>query len=92
MHPMLSKEAKHLVPLRYILHHSVCMPPPYLSVQILDFIDKAQHGQPVPTETVLRIARLFKDELTLDNIARPQLVSMCTYMGLQAYGSDTLLR
>lgn len=46
----------------------------------------------MPTDTVLRIARLFKDELTLDNISRPQLVSMCKYMGLQTYGSDTLLR
>eukprot|EP01039_Chlorochromonas_danica_P001858 gene1858-2033_t len=60
--------------------------------EILDFIDKAQSGQPLPAESILRIARLFKDELTLDNVARPQLVSMCTYMGLQSYGSDSLLR
>jgi LETM1 and EF-hand domain-containing protein 1 len=37
-------------------------------------------------------ARLFKDELTLANIARPQLVSMCQYMGLTPYGADAFLR
>jgi len=35
---------------------------------------------------------LFKDELTLANIARPQLVSMCQYMGLTPYGADAFLR
>ena len=40
----------------------------------------------------MSIARLFKDELTLANIARPQLVSMCQYMGLPPYGADAFLR
>lgn len=38
------------------------------------------------------MARLFKDELTLANVARPQLVSMCQYMGLPPYGADAFLR
>lgn len=38
------------------------------------------------------MASLFKDELTLANISRPQLVSMCRYMGLQPYGADVFLR
>lgn len=38
------------------------------------------------------MARLFKDELTLANIARPQLVTMCQYMRLQPFGADSFLR
>lgn len=49
-------------------------------------------GEPIPNEVVIRIARLFKDELTLANIARPQLVSMCQYMNLPPYGADMFLR
>lgn len=33
-----------------------------------------------------------QDELTLDNMSRPQLASMCVYMGLRPYGSDNFLR
>lgn len=59
---------------------------------MLEFIEKARIGEPLPNETVIRIARLFKDEMTLANIARPQLVSMCQYMNLAPYGSDSILR
>ena len=60
--------------------------------EVLEFIEKARLGEQLPNETVIRIARLFKDELTLDNIARPQLVSLCQYMGLSQYGADVFLR
>ena len=40
----------------------------------------------------MRIAKLFQDELTLANVTRPQLMSMCQYMGLQPYGADSFLR
>jgi LETM1 and EF-hand domain-containing protein 1, mitochondrial len=33
-----------------------------------------------------------QDELTLDNMSRPQLASMCVYMGLRPYGADNFLR
>ena len=55
-------------------------------------VEKARLGQPIPNEAVMRIAKLFKDELTLNNVTRPQLVSMCQYMGLQPYGADSFLR
>jgi LETM1 and EF-hand domain-containing protein 1 len=61
-------------------------------LQVVDFIEKARLGEPLSNESVIRIARLFKDELTLANIARPQLVSMCRYMSLQPYGADAFLR
>lgn len=34
----------------------------------------------------------LQDELTLDNMSRPQLAGMCVYMGLRPYGSDNFLR
>lgn len=43
-------------------------------------------------EDILKFAKLFSDEITLDNISRPQLVAMCKYMGLSSYGSDAMLR
>ena len=60
--------------------------------ELISFMDKARTGDAISNDDVVRIARLFKDELTLDNISRPQLVSMCRYMGLQPYGADVFLR
>ena len=44
------------------------------------------------SDQIMKIASLFRDELMLDNISRPQLVGMCRYMGLQPFGSDNFLR
>lgn len=60
--------------------------------EVIEFIERARLGEPIPNESVLQIARLFKDELTLSNISRPQLVSMCQYMQLPPYGADSFLR
>lgn len=60
--------------------------------ELVDFIDRAKHGEMLRTEDVTRLARFFKDELTLDNIPRPQLVTLCRYMGLRPYGADGFLR
>ncbi|RGB24282.1 LETM1-like protein [Rhizophagus diaphanus] len=49
-------------------------------------------GEQASTEDLLRIANIFEDELTLDNLSRPQLVSMCRYMNLNAFGTDNFLR
>jgi len=59
---------------------------------IAEFIEKARIGEDLPNDTVIRIARHFKDELTLANIPRPQLVTMCQYMNLSPYGADAFLR
>ena len=40
----------------------------------------------------MNVAKLFDDDLTLDNLSRPQLVSTCRYMGLNAFGTDNFLR
>lgn len=49
-------------------------------------------GEQASTEDLLKIASKFEDELTLDNLSRPQLVSMCRYMNINAFGTDNFLR
>ncbi|KAF9246111.1 LETM1-like protein-domain-containing protein [Melanogaster broomeanus] len=49
-------------------------------------------GESPSTTDVINVAKLFDDDLTLDNLSRPQLVSMCRYMGINAFGTDNFLR
>lgn len=49
-------------------------------------------GEQASTEDLLKVARRFEDELTLDNLSRPQLVSICKYMNINAFGTDNFLR
>lgn len=49
-------------------------------------------GESPSATDVVNVARLFDDDLTLDNLSRPQLVSMCRYMGINAFGTDNFLR
>uniref|UniRef100_A0A0D6R0M2 Mitochondrial proton/calcium exchanger protein n=1 Tax=Araucaria cunninghamii TaxID=56994 RepID=A0A0D6R0M2_ARACU len=57
-----------------------------------EFMNKVRTGGKVENEEILGFAKLFNDELTLDNISRPRLVNMCKYMGIQPYGTDSYLR
>jgi LETM1 and EF-hand domain-containing protein 1, mitochondrial len=34
-------------------------------------------GEFVKNEDIIKFSKLFDDEITLDNISRPQLVAMC---------------
>ncbi|KAF9677009.1 hypothetical protein SADUNF_Sadunf08G0062700 [Salix dunnii] len=56
------------------------------------FMNKVRTGSHVSNEEILGFAKLFNDELTLDNISRPRLVNMCKYMGISPYGTDAYLR
>lgn len=49
-------------------------------------------GESPSAEEVIKICRFFKDDLTLDNLSRPQLVGMCRYMNLNTFGTDAMLR
>lgn len=49
-------------------------------------------GEQASTEDLLNVARSFEDELTLDNLTRPQLVSLCKYMNINSFGTDNFLR
>ncbi|CAG8489535.1 9974_t:CDS:2 [Diversispora eburnea] len=61
--------------------------------EFTDFFRKVRStGEQANTEDLIRVAKLFEDELTLDNLSRPQLVSMCRYMNINAFGTDNFLR
>ncbi|CAO3580420.1 unnamed protein product [Absidia cylindrospora] len=61
--------------------------------EFADFFRKIRiTGEQASTEDLLNVARRFEDELTLDNLSRPQLVSMCRYMNINAFGTDNFLR
>lgn len=49
-------------------------------------------GEKPTTEDVVKVCKAFRDDLTLDNLSRPQLVSMCRYMNLNTFGTDQMLR
>ncbi|XP_075523658.1 uncharacterized protein LOC142556209 [Primulina tabacum] len=57
-----------------------------------EFLNRARTGAGVSNEEILGFAKLFNDELTLDNISRPRLVNMCKYMGISSIGTDSYLR
>jgi hypothetical protein len=60
--------------------------------EVIEFFDKAKVGEPLSNENVIQMARLFEDELTLENVSRAQLVGMCRFMRLNPYGADSFLR
>jgi LETM1 and EF-hand domain-containing protein 1 len=49
-------------------------------------------GESPSQEDVIKVCKTFKDDLTLDNLSRPQLVAMCKYMNLNTFGTDAMLR
>jgi LETM1 and EF-hand domain-containing protein 1 len=56
------------------------------------FIEAIRRGEQVNHEDIIRFAKLFNDEITLDNVSRAQLVAMCRYMNIHSYGTDQFLR
>jgi LETM1 and EF-hand domain-containing protein 1, mitochondrial len=58
-----------------------------------EFFRKVRATGEAPTkEDVIKVCKIFKDDLTLDNLSRPQLVGMCKYMNLNTFGTDAMLR
>lgn len=57
-----------------------------------EFYHKVRVGQHPSKADVIRVAKLFDDEMTLDNLTRPQLVSVTRYMQMTAFGTDNYLR
>ncbi|KAF4973108.1 hypothetical protein FZEAL_9417 [Fusarium zealandicum] len=49
-------------------------------------------GEAPTAQDVIKVCKVFRDDLTLDNLSRPQLVSMCRYMNLNTFGTDMMLR
>ncbi|KAK3154586.1 hypothetical protein QOZ80_2BG0192560 [Eleusine coracana subsp. coracana] len=57
-----------------------------------EFLNKVRRGERVSNDEILNFAKLFNDELTLDNMNRARLVNMCKYMGIRPFGTDHYLR
>ncbi|XP_072112699.1 mitochondrial proton/calcium exchanger protein isoform X5 [Mobula birostris] len=49
-------------------------------------------GERPSNEEIMRFSKLFEDELTLDNLTRPQLVALCKLLELQSMGTNNFLR
>lgn len=63
------------------------------SKEFKEFFRKVRStGESPSNEDIIKVAQLFEDDLTLDNLTRPQLVSVCRYMQINAFGTDNYLR
>lgn len=62
------------------------------AASFLEFIEKSRNGEFLPPNVIVKYAKYFKDELTLDNMPRMQLINMCKYMSIPPYGNDNVLR
>ena len=61
--------------------------------EFTEFFRKVRATGESPTQSdVITVCKIFKDDLTLDNLSRPQLVGMCRYMMLNTFGTDMMLR
>lgn len=61
--------------------------------EFTDFFRKVRASGESPSQAdVIKVCKIFKDDLTLDNLSRPQLVGMTKYMNLNAFGTDMMLR
>ena len=79
--PLRSSSAKYVTPLLS------------LSSLLIAFCLKVRStGESPSNEDIINVAKLFDDDLTLDNLSRPQLTSMSRYMDLNAFGTDNFLR
>ncbi|CAH1099864.1 unnamed protein product [Psylliodes chrysocephalus] len=49
-------------------------------------------GEHVSTEEIMRFAKLFQDEITLDSLSRSQLIALCRVLEVQTLGTNNFLR
>ena len=56
---------------------------------LLQIVEKARAGHPMSNDNVLKIAKLFKDDITLDTMSRPQLVTLCRFVGITVFGTPS---
>jgi LETM1 and EF-hand domain-containing protein 1 len=62
------------------------------AASMLEFLEAARSGQIIPPDVIIRYAKYFQDDLTLDNMPRMQLINLCKYMGIPPYGSEAFLQ
>ena len=62
------------------------------SAALLKDVEAVRSGAQLDTSTIVRVASLFKDELTLDTLPHAQLVMLAKYVGLKPFVPDVILR
>lgn len=62
------------------------------SADFKSFMDKLRDGSEIQTAQLFRVAKMFKDDLILDNVPRGVLMAMAKYINLRPYGTDQILR
>lgn len=49
-------------------------------------------GEEVSNEDIMKYAKLFEDEITLDSLSRSQLIALCRVLEVQTLGTNNFLR
>jgi len=61
--------------------------------EFAEFFRKVRTTGETPSQAeIIKVCKIFKDDLTLDNLSRPQLVAICRYMNMTSFGTDNFLR
>lgn len=64
-----------------------------LAKEFSEFFTKIRSSGEQPTnEEIMRFGKLFEDEITLDSLARPQLVALCRVLESNTIGTSVMLR
>ncbi|KAG1661234.1 Mitochondrial proton/calcium exchanger protein [Nymphon striatum] len=56
------------------------------------FLKIRESGEQATNDEILKFSKLFEDEITLDNMPRPQLIALCKLLELQPIGTNNFLR
>ncbi|KAK8810497.1 hypothetical protein WA158_007072 [Blastocystis sp. Blastoise] len=59
---------------------------------LLTAIQEARDGQLKSTTEIVELSKLFSNDITIDNMPRTQLVTLCRFMGVATYGPEEYLR
>jgi LETM1 and EF-hand domain-containing protein 1 len=59
--------------------------------EFVDFFRKLRRDEKPTDADVIRVCKIFRDDLTLDNLSRPQLASLTKYMSLSTLVPETLV-
>ncbi|XP_055449306.1 LETM1 domain-containing protein LETM2, mitochondrial isoform X4 [Psammomys obesus] len=62
------------------------------SSKLSSYVKQLQTGHKPSTKEIVGFSKLFKDQLALEQLDRPQLVALCKLLELQAFGTNNLLR
>ncbi|PRP73832.1 hypothetical protein PROFUN_10202 [Planoprotostelium fungivorum] len=62
------------------------------NINFSEFMKRVRSGQSVSNEDIIKLASVFEDDFTLDNLPRPILVGMCKFLSIPPFGGDSFLR